>query len=47
MVAPAGSFYPHEPFTALHLKDRPTSGPGPYNTTDDVDRLLDGVADLL
>ncbi|GAQ66484.1 cysteine desulfurase-like protein [Streptomyces scabiei] len=45
VVAPAGSFYAHEPFTALSLKGPALrAGLAPYNTTDDVDRLLDGLA---
>jgi cysteine desulfurase family protein (TIGR01976 family) len=48
VVAPAGSFYAYEPFTALKLDD-PTlrAGLAPYNTTDDVDRFLDGLAGFL
>ncbi|MBZ3906032.1 MULTISPECIES: cysteine desulfurase-like protein [Streptomyces] len=48
VVAPAGSFYAYEPFTALKL-DAPAlrAGLAPYNTTDDVDRFLDGLADFL
>jgi cysteine desulfurase family protein (TIGR01976 family) len=48
VVAPAGSFYAYEPFTALGLKDPALRmGLAPYNTADDVDRLLDGLAALL
>ncbi|MEV6385210.1 cysteine desulfurase-like protein [Streptomyces sp. NPDC051773] len=48
VVAPAGSFYAHEPFTALGL-DAPAlrAGLAPYNTTDDVDRFLSGLAAFL
>ncbi|MEU7854455.1 cysteine desulfurase-like protein [Nonomuraea sp. NPDC049141] len=48
VVAMAGSFYAHEPFTALKLKDPALRvGLAPYNTTDDVDRLLEGLAAFL
>ncbi|MER6672635.1 cysteine desulfurase-like protein [Streptomyces sp. NPDC000983] len=48
VVAPAGSFYAYEPFTALKLEDPALrAGLAPYNTADDVDRLLDGLADFL
>ncbi|MFD4501891.1 cysteine desulfurase-like protein [Streptomyces sp. NPDC058457] len=48
VVAPAGSFYAHEPFTALKLENPALrAGLAPYNTTDDVDRLLDGLAAFL
>ncbi|MFD4600875.1 cysteine desulfurase-like protein [Streptomyces sp. NPDC058464] len=48
VVAPAGSFYAHEPFTALKLEDPALrAGLAPYNTTDDVDRFLDGLAAFL
>ncbi|MFD1538171.1 cysteine desulfurase-like protein [Nonomuraea guangzhouensis] len=48
VVAAAGSFYAYEPFTALKLKDPALRvGLAPYNTTDDVDRLLDGLAAFL
>ncbi|MBD9726414.1 cysteine desulfurase-like protein [Streptomyces caniscabiei] len=48
VVAPAGSFYAYEPFTALGL-DAPAlrAGLAPYNTTDDVDRFLSGLAAFL
>ncbi|MFH8803985.1 hypothetical protein ACH4F6_31090 [Streptomyces sp. NPDC017936] len=47
VVAPAGSFYAHEPFTALKPEDpAPRAGLAPYNTSDDVDRFLDGLADF-
>jgi cysteine desulfurase family protein (TIGR01976 family) len=48
VVAPAGSFYAYEPFTALKLEDPALrAGLAPYNTTEDVDRFLDGLADFL
>ncbi|WP_251096743.1 cysteine desulfurase-like protein [Streptomyces sp. Caat 7-52] len=48
VVAPAGSFYAHEPFTALKLEGPALrAGLAPYNTTGDVARFLDGLADFL
>ncbi|WP_369227812.1 cysteine desulfurase-like protein [Streptomyces sp. R39] len=48
VVAPAGSFYAYEPFTALKLEDPALrAGLAPYNTADDVDRFLDGLAAFL
>ncbi|MER7187721.1 cysteine desulfurase-like protein [Streptomyces hyaluromycini] len=48
VVAPAGSFYACEPFTALKLEDPALrAGLAPYNTADEVDRFLDGLASLL
>ncbi|WAZ19251.1 cysteine desulfurase-like protein [Streptomyces cinnabarinus] len=48
VVAPAGSFYAYEPFSALKLEAPALrAGLAPYNTTDDVDRLLDGLASFL
>ncbi|MER5195221.1 cysteine desulfurase-like protein [Streptomyces sp. NPDC002755] len=48
VVAPAGSFYAHEAFTALKLDDPALRvGLAPYNDTEDVDRLLDGLASFL
>ena len=48
VVAPAGSFYAYEPFAALKLKDPALRvGLAPYNTADDVDRLLDGLSSFL
>ena len=48
VVAPAGSFYAYEPFTALKLEDPALRvGLAPYNTAEDVDRLLDGLATFL
>jgi len=48
VLAPAGSFYAYEPFTALKLTDPALrAGLAPYNTTDDVDRLLSGLAAFL
>ncbi|KQX63385.1 MULTISPECIES: cysteine desulfurase-like protein [unclassified Streptomyces] len=48
VVAPAGSFYAYEAFTALKL-DAPALrvGLAPYNDAEDVDRLLDGLASFL
>ncbi|MFI1398635.1 cysteine desulfurase-like protein [Streptomyces sp. NPDC020681] len=47
VVAPAGSFYAYEVFAALKLQDPALRvGLAPYNTADDVDRFLDGLADL-
>ncbi|MET8167666.1 cysteine desulfurase-like protein [Streptomyces sp. NPDC005329] len=48
VVAPAGSFYAYEAFTALKL-DGPALrvGLAPYNDAEDVDRLLDGLASFL
>ncbi|MFC9846460.1 cysteine desulfurase-like protein [Streptomyces sp. NPDC060223] len=48
VVAPAGSFYAHEAFAALKLDDPALRvGLAPYNNTDDVDRLLEGLATFL
>ncbi|MEU4039698.1 cysteine desulfurase-like protein [Streptomyces collinus] len=48
VVAPAGSFYAYEPFTALKLEDPALrAGLAPYNTAEDVDRLLDGLSTFL
>lgn len=48
VVAPAGSFYAYEPFAALKLTAPALRvGLAPYNTADDVDRLLDGLAAFL
>ncbi|MEU8525787.1 MULTISPECIES: cysteine desulfurase-like protein [Streptomyces] len=48
VVAPAGQFYAHEPFAALKLESPALrAGLAPYNTPDDVDRLLDGLAAFL
>ncbi|WP_333774964.1 cysteine desulfurase-like protein [Streptomyces sp. IBSBF 3136] len=48
VVAPAGSFYAYEPFTALKLEDPALrAGVAPYNTAEDVDRLLDGLSTFL
>ncbi|RFU82698.1 cysteine desulfurase-like protein [Streptomyces triticagri] len=44
VVAPAGSFYAYEPFTALKLEDPALRiGLAPYNTAGEVERLLDGL----
>ncbi|MFD9902774.1 cysteine desulfurase-like protein [Streptomyces sp. NPDC059063] len=48
VVAVAGSFYAYEPFTALKLEDPALRvGLAPYNTADDVDRLLEGLGAFL
>lgn len=48
VVAPAGSFYAYEPFIALKLQNPALrAGLAPYNTTDDVDRFLTGLATFL
>ncbi|MFI5873596.1 cysteine desulfurase-like protein [Streptomyces sp. NPDC051445] len=48
VVAPAGSFYAYEAFTALKLDDPALRvGLAPYNDFGDVDRLLDGLASFL
>ncbi|MGW1987808.1 cysteine desulfurase-like protein [Streptomyces collinus] len=48
VVAPAGSFYAYEPFTALKLEDPALrAGLAPYTTAEDVDRLLDGLSTFL
>ncbi|WP_410653112.1 cysteine desulfurase-like protein [Amycolatopsis sp. cmx-4-54] len=45
VVAPAGSFYAYEVFAALKLEDPALRvGLAPYTSTDDVDRLLDGLS---
>lgn len=46
--APAGSFYGYEPCRRLGLGDEGAvrAGMAPYNTADEVDRLLEGVAKL-
>jgi cysteine desulfurase family protein (TIGR01976 family) len=48
VLAPAGSFYAYEPFAALQLTDPALrAGLAPYNTAEDVDRFLDGLASFL
>ncbi|MFJ5206026.1 cysteine desulfurase-like protein [Streptomyces nigra] len=48
VVAPAGSFYAYEPFTALKLPDPALRvGLAPYNTAQEVDRFLEGLASFL
>ena len=48
VVAPAGSFYAYEPFTALKLSDPALRvGLAPYNTAQEVDRFLEGLASFL
>ncbi|MGV9455059.1 cysteine desulfurase-like protein [Streptomyces sp. NPDC003635] len=48
VVAPAGSFYAYETFTALKL-DTPAlrAGLAPYTSAEDVDRFLDGLTTFL
>ena len=48
VVAPAGSFYAYEPFRALKLEDPALRvGLAPYNSIEDVDRLLEGLDSFL
>jgi cysteine desulfurase family protein (TIGR01976 family) len=48
VLAPAGSFYAYEPFTALKLPDPALRiGLAPYNTGAEVDRVLTGLAEFL
>ncbi|MFC9618008.1 cysteine desulfurase-like protein [Streptomyces sp. NPDC056723] len=48
VLAPAGSFYAYETFTALKLESPALRvGLAPYNSADDVDRFLDGLASFL
>ncbi|WP_072312859.1 cysteine desulfurase-like protein [Agrococcus sp. Marseille-P2731] len=49
IVAPAGSFYAHEPFSALGLDVDAGMRVGlvPYNDDAEIDRLLTGLADFL
>lgn len=48
VVAPAGSFYAYEVFTTLKLEDPALRvGLAPYNDSDDVERLLDGLGSFL
>lgn len=49
VLAPAGSFYAIEPFTALVLADDAglRVGVAPYTSDDDVDRLLGGLREFL
>jgi cysteine desulfurase family protein (TIGR01976 family) len=48
VLAPAGSFYAYEPFTALKLPDPALRvGLAPYSTEDEIDRFLTGVAQFL
>jgi cysteine desulfurase family protein (TIGR01976 family) len=44
VLAPAGSFYAYEPFVALKLDAALRVGLAPYNTAEEIDRLLDGLA---
>ncbi|WP_436530744.1 cysteine desulfurase-like protein [Actinoplanes sp. HUAS TT8] len=48
VLAPAGSFYAYEPFRALDLTDPALRvGLAPYNTPEEIDRLLTGLAAFL
>lgn len=48
VLAPAGSFYAYEPFTALKLRDPALRvGLAPYNTPDEVERFLAGLTSFL
>ena len=49
VLAPAGSFYAYEPFRALGLDDDAgvRVGLAAYTETDEVDRLLEGLAAAL
>jgi cysteine desulfurase family protein (TIGR01976 family) len=48
VVTAAGSFYAYEPFRALKLEDPALRvGLAPYNTADEVDRLLEGLGEFV
>ncbi|AEV85839.1 cysteine desulfurase [Actinoplanes sp. SE50] len=48
VLAPAGSFYAYEPFTALKITDPALRvGLAPYNTAAEVDRFLTALTDFL
>jgi len=49
VLAPAGSFYAHEPFTRLALPDTHglRLGLAPYSNDDDVDRVLAGLREFV
>jgi cysteine desulfurase family protein (TIGR01976 family) len=48
VVTAAGSFYAYEPFRALKLEDPALRvGLAPYNTAEEVDRLVEGLDDFL
>jgi cysteine desulfurase family protein (TIGR01976 family) len=49
VLAPAGSFYAHEPFTRLGLPDTHglRLGLAPYSNDDDVDRVLAGLREFV
>ncbi|MBO3743017.1 cysteine desulfurase-like protein [Actinoplanes flavus] len=48
VLAPAGSFYAYEPFAALKLPPAALRvGLTPYNTADEVDRLIAGLGEWL
>ncbi|MEU8657929.1 cysteine desulfurase-like protein [Actinoplanes philippinensis] len=43
VLAPAGSFYAYEPFVALKLDAALRVGLAPYNTAEEIDRLIGGL----
>jgi cysteine desulfurase family protein (TIGR01976 family) len=45
VLAPAGSFYAYEPFVALKVDAALRVGLAPYNTAEEIDRLLAGLND--
>jgi cysteine desulfurase family protein (TIGR01976 family) len=47
VLAPAGSFYAYEPFAALKLDVALRVGLAPYNTVEEIDRLLAGLTGFL
>ena len=49
VLAPAGSFYAYEPFRRLDLPDEHALrlGLAPYNTSDEVERALEGLRDFV
>jgi selenocysteine lyase/cysteine desulfurase len=48
VVTAAGSFYAYEPFRSLKLENPALRvGLAPYNTADEVDRLLDALDEFL
>ena len=47
-MAAAGSFYAYEPFRALKLDDPALRvGLAPYNTAEEIDRLLEALDEFL
>ncbi|GIE30781.1 cysteine desulfurase-like protein [Actinoplanes italicus] len=47
VLAPAGSFYAYEPFVALKRDAALRVGLAPYNTVEEIDRLLAGLTGFL